>query len=90
MRVRWWPVCWLSRARRRRGWSGGTPHEGALRTGIRMTSLGLGMTACQFVLVWPGCLRRLDSEPGIDFALSVGIVPCGHDCAVGAQAEGVR
>jgi hypothetical protein len=35
-------------------------------------------------------LWKLDSEPGIHFALAVGIVPCGHDCAAGTQAEGVR
>ncbi|MET7609203.1 NAD-dependent epimerase/dehydratase family protein [Streptomyces avermitilis] len=62
----------------------------ALRTGIRMRCLGSRMTACQFTLARPGGLWKLDSGPVIDFALSVGIVACGHDCAVGTQAKGVR
>lgn len=49
-----------------------------------------GMTACQIALGGPGGLWKLDSGPVIDFTLSVGIVACGHDCAVGTQAKGVR
>ncbi|KPI12378.1 Resolvase domain-containing protein [Actinobacteria bacterium OV450] len=62
------------------------------RTGLKMRSLRLkrdGVRVSVLVGAAPG-LWKLDSGPGIDFALSIGIVPCAHDCAVAAQAEGVR
>ena len=33
---------------------------------------------------------KLDSRPGADVALTLGVVPCADDCAVGTQAKGVR